>query len=127
LPTAADDDKPDDAKPADAADARRAKKGRRALPKVSALSQDERVTEDLSVAKFYSSRGNYEAAYLRSKDATTLMPDDAESHYRLAEAAQKLKKNDEAITEYNLYLKLDPGGDWAEAAQKALLDLKKGG
>ncbi|MEO8871033.1 MAG: hypothetical protein ABI357_09390 [Granulicella sp.] len=121
LPTAADDAKPDDT-----ANTVRPKKGRRALPKVSALSQDERVTEDLNVAKFYSSRGNYEAAYLRSKDAITVMPDDAESHFRVAQAAQKLKKNDEAITEYNLYLKLDPGGDWSEEAEEALLDLQKG-
>jgi Tfp pilus assembly protein PilF len=91
------------------------------------VSPDERVTKDLDVAKFYSSHGNYEAAYLRSKDAITVMPDDAESHFRLAQAAQKLKKNDEAITEYNLYLKLDPGGDWSKDAQEALSDLQKGG
>jgi Tfp pilus assembly protein PilF len=94
------------------------------LPKVSALSPDERVTEDLNVAKFYVGRGNYEAAYLRSKDATKVMPDDAESHFSLAQAAQKLKKNDEAIAEYTLYLKLDPGGDWAKAAERALTELR---
>lgn len=126
LPTAADDAEPDNTKPADTADTTK-KKGRRALPKVSAQSPDERVTEDLNVAKFYSSRGNYEAAYLRSKDATTVMPDDAESHYRLAQAAQKLKKNDEAITEYNLYLKLDPGGDWTKETEEALSELQKAG
>ena len=90
---------------------------------MKAQSPDERVTEDLNVAKFYSGRGNFEAAYLRGKDATQTMPNDAESHFVLAEAARKLQKKDEAIAEYNAYLKLDPAGDWSKAAEKALSEL----
>ncbi len=99
-------------------------KGRRPLPKVSALTPDERVTEDLDVAKFYTDRGNFQAAYLRAKDATKTLPDDAESHFALAQAAQKLQKKDEAATEYALYLKLDPVGDKRGVAQRALAQLK---
>nr|WP_246302094.1 tetratricopeptide repeat protein [Granulicella arctica] len=51
------------------------------------------------------------------------MPNDAESHFRLAQAAEKLKKKDEAVAEYNAYLKLDPGGDWAQEAQRSLSEL----
>jgi hypothetical protein len=116
----------DDKKPASADDddGSRIVSTRHKLPKVSAQSPDERVTEDLNVAKFYSDRGNFQAAYLRSKDATKAMPDDAESHFALAQAAQKLQKKDEAVAEYSLYLKLEPRGDRMVAAQKALAELR---
>ena len=99
-------------------------RGRRPLPKVSALSPDERVTQDLEVAKFYTDRGNFQAAYLRTKDAIKAMPEDAESHFALARAAEKLQKKEEAAAEYALYLKLDPAGDKTAAAQKALSQLR---
>ncbi len=98
-------------------------RSRRKLAKVNAQSNDDRVTEDLSVAKFYTSRGNFTAAYLRTKDATKAMPDDAESHFALAQAAEKLQKKDEAVAEYNTYLQLEPNGDKMAAAQKALAGL----
>ncbi len=94
------------------------------MPKVSAQSPDDRVTEDLKVAKFYSDLGNFQAAYMRSKDATQAMPDDAESHFALAQAAEKLKKKDEAVAEYSMYLKLDPAGDRTAAAERALKVLR---
>lgn len=98
---------------------------RRRLPKVQNLqTPDERVDEDINVAKFYYNRGNYMAAYLRSKDAVKTEPNYAETHFSLAQAAEKMKKTDEAKAEYNAYLKLSPGGDNAKAAQKALEALK---
>lgn len=51
------------------------------------------------------------------------MPNDPESHFALAQSAQKLRKNEEAVAEYTLYLKLDPAGDHTAVAQKALSDL----
>jgi Tfp pilus assembly protein PilF len=97
---------------------------RRRLPKVKNLqTPDERVDEDLNVAKFYLNRGNFNAAYLRSKDAVKTEPDYAETHFSLAQAAQKMNKSDEAKAEYNAYLKLSPGGDNAKAARKALEEL----
>ncbi len=98
--------------------------GRRALPKVSAVSPEDRVSDDLEVAKFYRDRGNFQAAYLRAKDATKLMPEDAETHFALAQAAEKLKRKDEAVAEYALYLKLDPAGQNTSAAQRALSQLR---
>lgn len=98
---------------------------RRRLPKVQNLqTPDERVDEDINVAKFYYNRGNYMAAYLRSKDAVKTEPNYAETHFSLAQAAEKMKKTDEAKAEYNAYLKLSPGGDNAKNAQKALEALK---
>ncbi|GGG72898.1 hypothetical protein GCM10011585_14230 [Edaphobacter dinghuensis] len=97
---------------------------RRRLPKVQNLqTPDERVDEDINVAKFYYNRGNYMAAYLRSKDAVKTEPNYAETHFSLAQAAEKMKKTDEAKAEYTAYLKLSPGGDNAKAAQKALESL----
>lgn len=97
---------------------------RRRLPKVKNLqTPDERVDEDIRVAKFYLNRDNFIGAYMRSKDAVKTEPDYAETHFSLAQAAQKMKKTDEAKAEYNVYLKLSPGGDNAKAARKALEEL----
>lgn len=94
---------------------------RKRLPKVQDLqTPDERVDEDLRVAKFYYNRDNFVAAYMRSKDAVKTEPDYAPTHFSLAQAAEKMKKLEEAKAEYNAYLKLAPEGDYAKAARKAL-------
>lgn len=109
-----DDYNPDAARPA-----------RRKLPKVEKLqTPDQRVDEDLNVAKFYLNRDNYRAAYMRSKDAVKTEPDYAPTHFSLAQAAEKMKKLDEARAEYNAYLKLAPYGEDAKAARKALDGMK---
>jgi Tfp pilus assembly protein PilF len=87
-------------------------------------SDDERVDEDLYVAKFYMHDENYQGAYLRAKDAVNIQPDYSATHFALAEIAQKMKKKDEAIAEYQTYLKLDPEGEKAKAAKKALAELQ---
>ena len=98
---------------------------RRKLPKVEKLQSDEdRVAEDLDVAKFYEQSGNLNAAYLRARDAVKIMPSDAEAHYALGHLAQKLNKRDEAIAEYNSYLHLDPDGEKIKQARKALSQLQ---
>jgi len=98
---------------------------RRKLPKVKKVqTDDERVDEDLAVAKFYLRDENYEGAYLRAKDAVKTQPEYSAAHFALAEIAQKLKKTDEAIAEFQTYLKLDPEGEKAKAAKKALAELQ---
>jgi hypothetical protein len=94
---------------------------RRHLPKVEDL--DKREAEDLEVAHYYTTTGNFLAAYNRAKDAVATIPDDPLAHFALAEGARNLKKNDEALAEYKLYLKLDPEGEKAKAAQRALSQL----
>jgi hypothetical protein len=97
----------------------------RKLPKVKRVqSDDERVDEDLYIAKFYLHDENYQGAYLRAKDAVSIQPDYSATHFALAEVAQKMKKKDEAIAEYQTYLKLDPDGEKAKDARKALAELK---
>jgi hypothetical protein len=98
---------------------------RRKLPKVRKVqTDDERVDEDLKVAKFYMRDDNLPGAYLRAKDAVRVQPDYSAGHFALAEVAQKMKKKDEAVAEYQTYLKLDPDGEKAKDAQKALAELK---
>jgi Tfp pilus assembly protein PilF len=67
---------------------------------------------------------NYQGAYLRAKDAVQVQPDYSAAHFALAEIAQKMKKKDEAIAEYQAYLKLDPDGEKSKSAKKALADLQ---
>lgn len=98
---------------------------RRKLPKVRNLqTDDEREAEDLKVARYYRSTGNWNAAYLRSKDAVKLKPDDPDAHILLAEAAHKLNKKDEAVAEYSALLKLDASDDQIKEAHKALSRLQ---
>ncbi len=100
----------------------------RKLPKVKRVqTDDERVDEDLNVAKFYFRDENYQGAYLRAKDAINVQPDYSTPHFVLAQIAQKMKKKDEAIAEYQAYLKLDPEGEKAKEARRALAELQPSG
>ncbi len=117
---AADSSNPDEAAAAD-----RHGSTRRKLPKVQRIqSNEDRESEDLSVAKYYRQSGNLQAAYLRSKDAVQMQPDDPEAHFALAEVAQTLKKKEEAVAEYSAYLRLEPEGERVNAANKALAALR---
>jgi tetratricopeptide (TPR) repeat protein len=99
---------------------------RRRLPKVENLqTNEERVDEDLKVAKFYSDAGDLNAAYLRVRDAVKYLPNDPDTHFALAYVAQKMKKREEAIAEYNNYLRLAPDGDRTKDAHKALNELQR--
>ncbi len=87
-------------------------------------STEEREAEDLDIAHYYTQTGNLQGAYLRSKDAVTLVPDDADAHFALAEIALKLNKKDEAIAEYSACLKLDASDKEIKESRKALARLK---
>ena len=87
-------------------------------------TDDERVDEDLTVAKFYMNDENFPGAYLRAKDAVKVQPDYSLAHFTLAQIAQKMKKKDEAIAEFTIYLKLDPDGEKRREAKQALDQLK---
>lgn len=103
--------------------------GRHLLHRVNPIgtklqSTDEREAEDLDVAHTYIGIGDLQGAYMRTQDAVKLAPDDPDAHFALAEIALKLQKRDEAITEYNACLKLDPSDKEAKDARKALERLK---
>lgn len=91
----------------------------------SLQSDEDRATEDLNIAKFYEERGNLNAAYMRVKDAVKHLPSDPDTHFALAQIAQKMNKREEAILEFNTYLKLDPDGLQMKQARKALSQLQK--
>lgn len=95
---------------------------RRRMPKVEDLGAREE--EDVKVAKYYHSTGNYQAAYNRAKDALKIDPKDSDAQLALAINAEELKKTDEAIAGYTAYLKLAPDGDDAKRAKKSLATLK---
>ncbi|MGI4853845.1 MAG: tetratricopeptide repeat protein [Janthinobacterium lividum] len=82
--------------------------------------QQTRVADDLKVGGFYMKDGNTQGAYLRFKDALDRAPDDPDTRFNLAEAAWKLNKREEAVSNYQAYLRLDPGGDHDKASRKAL-------
>jgi hypothetical protein len=97
----------------------------RKLPKVKKVqTDDERVDEDITVAKFYMGDENFAGAYLRAKEAVKIEPDYSLAHFTLAQVAQKMKKKDEAVAEFKTYLKLDPNGEKFKEAQKALAELQ---
>jgi tetratricopeptide (TPR) repeat protein len=84
---------------------------------------DHREMEDLDVSHYYITTGNFTAAYARAEDAVKLYPDDELAHWALAVAADKMKKKDQAIAEYRMYLKLAPDGKYARQAERGLDDL----
>jgi hypothetical protein len=80
----------------------------------------KRELDDLDVSHFYITTGDYVGAYARAQDAVKLYPDDEMAHFALGLAADKIKKRDEAIQEYKLYLKLAPDGTKAKQVQRSL-------
>lgn len=97
------------------------------MPAVARLTPDEREAEDIQVANFYmTTDGNYQAAYLRAKDAVSITEDDWEAHFTLAEAARKLGKFDESVKEYKRCLELDPLPKPKKDAEKALKEMAGG-
>ncbi len=91
------------------------------MPKVE--DKDTREAQDLEISRYYASTGDFNAAYLRAKDAVASVADDPEAHFLLAGAAAKMKKNDEAVAEYKVYLTMDPDGDHVKAALLGLKEL----
>ncbi len=96
---------------------------RKKLPKLNPETPESREANDLNVAEFYQGVGNYNAAYLRAKDAVQFQPTDPNAHFALAEAARKLGKRDEAKEHYAEVLKLDPIPKQLKASQRALQEL----
>jgi Flp pilus assembly protein TadD len=115
----------DDDPAAKAAAARKAERKRKEAAAAEPTG-DARESEDLRVASFYQSDSNYRGAYLRASDAVSIAADDPEAHFALAEAARKLGKLDEALTEYKKTLTLDPVPKTRKAAEKAVKEMSGG-
>ena len=83
-----------------------------------------RAGKDIEVGDFYFKRKNYKAAEDRYREALFYKDNDAIATYRLAICLEKLDRPDEAVVEFENYLRILPHGPQAADARKAIDRLK---
>jgi tetratricopeptide (TPR) repeat protein len=83
-----------------------------------------KAAKSVEVGDFYFKRQNYRAAEDRYREALRYKDNDAVATIRLAECLEKLGISDDALAEYQSYLKILPHGPHASEAQKAIDRLK---
>jgi tetratricopeptide (TPR) repeat protein len=83
-----------------------------------------KAAKDIEVGDFYFKRKNYHGAEDRYREALFYKDNDAIATYRLAVCLEKLDRPDEAIEEYESYLKILPHGPEAAEVQKAIARLR---
>jgi tetratricopeptide (TPR) repeat protein len=83
-----------------------------------------KAAKDIEVGDFYFKRKNYRAAEDRYREALLYKENDALATFRLAVCLEKMDQPDEALKEYEAYLKILPHGPEADEAQKAAQRLK---
>lgn len=99
----------------------RSSKGKDSDAKAGAASfPDKEYADDMDVGDFYFQKKNYAGAVLRFKDALERKPNDPPATFRLAQSLEALHQADEARDDYSAYLKLEPEGQFAGEAKKAL-------
>jgi tetratricopeptide (TPR) repeat protein len=79
-----------------------------------------KAAKDVEVGDFYFKRKNYRAAEDRYREALLYKDNDALATFRLAECLEKMGQPDEALVEYESYLKILPYGPESRAARKAM-------
>jgi tetratricopeptide (TPR) repeat protein len=83
-----------------------------------------KAAKDIEVGDFYFRRKNYRAAEDRYREALLYKPNDAMATLRLASSLEKLDRPQEALEEYESYLRILPHGPKAEEVGKAIARLK---
>ena len=83
-----------------------------------------KAAKDIEVGDYYFKRKNYGGAESRYREALVYKENDAVATYKLAICLEKLNRPDEALTEYENYLKILPNGPEAGEAKKAIDRLK---
>lgn len=83
-----------------------------------------RAAKDIEVGDFYFKRKNYRAAEDRYREALFYKDNDALATYRLGVCLDKMNRPDEALEQYEKYLKILPHGPQEEEAKKAIDRLK---
>lgn len=83
-----------------------------------------KAAKDVEVGDFYFKRKNYRAAEDRYREALYYKDDDAIATYQLAVCLEKLERPDDALAEYQSYLRILPHGPQAEESKKAIERLK---
>lgn len=79
-----------------------------------------KAAKSIEVGDFYFKRKNYRAAEERYREALHYKDDDAIATLKLAISLEKLGVMDDALAEYQSYLKILPHGPEADQAQKAI-------
>jgi Tfp pilus assembly protein PilF len=90
---------------------------------VGSLSATARAKKDVEVGNYYLAAGSPKGAYARFADASKMDPTNVDAIFGLAEAAQRLRRTDEAVANYKLFLSIVPDGSRAKEARKGLNDL----
>lgn len=83
-----------------------------------------KAAKDVEVGDFYFKRKNYVAAESRYREALYYKDNDALATFRLAVCLEKMDRPDEAVQQYEGYLKILAHGPQAEDAKKAIEHLK---
>jgi tetratricopeptide (TPR) repeat protein len=85
-----------------------------------------KAAKSVEVGDFYFKRKNYRAAEDRYREALYYKDDDAVATYRLAVCLEKLERPNDALAEYESYLKILPFGPQAGESKKAIERIKGG-
>ena len=80
--------------------------------------------KDVEVGDFYFKKKNYTGAESRYREALYYKDNDATATYRLAICLEKLNRPEDALAEYESYLKILPHGPESGEVQKAIDRLK---
>lgn len=83
-----------------------------------------RAAKDIEVGDFYFKRKNYRAAEDRYREALLYKAGDAVATFRVAVCLEKMDQPEEALKEYQNYLKVLPNGPQAEEANRAIRRLR---
>jgi tetratricopeptide (TPR) repeat protein len=83
-----------------------------------------KAAKDVEVGDYYFKRKNYIGAESRYREALFYKENDAEATYKLAICLEKMDRPDEAVAEYERYLKILPSGPEADTTKKAIERLK---
>lgn len=83
-----------------------------------------KAAKDIEIGDYYFKRKNYRAAEDRYREALIYKQNDALATFQLAVCLDKMDRSNEAVREYENYLKILPNGPQAEKAQKAIERLK---
>ena len=83
-----------------------------------------KAAKDVEVGDYYFKRKNYTAAESRYREALFYKDNDAIAIYKLAVCLEKTNRPDEALAQYEGYLKILPSGPEAAEAKKAIERLK---
>src|SRR5262249_48417760 len=92
-------------------------------PTAAPADAAKQSAHDIEVGETYLAANNYDAAHERFEDALRLNPDNSPACFRLAQSLQGMQRLDPARMYYRKYLELEPKGDFAKKAKKAIDDI----